>query len=195
MGMLGNFPKPEVVVPDTSPLIHLAAAGVLDILTAVGEVVLVDMVVYEATERQDKPYAKEVAAWVRRGMEPGSNTPMRVVSTLIGEMYQKARLADPTYRARGAGEMAILLWLAEEVETTKQNVLVVYENGKVPDLIRRNAMDANVAVLTTRAFLNYAERQGLIEDAAAIWQKVIDHVPTASRADVELVIHRPGDEP
>ena len=37
--------RPTVIVPDTAPLIHLAAGGALDILTGMGRVVVPDVVV------------------------------------------------------------------------------------------------------------------------------------------------------
>ena len=60
-----NYLKPEIIIPDTSPLIHLAAAGHLHLLNAVGDVVLVDMVVHEATDNKDKPFAKEIGRWIK----------------------------------------------------------------------------------------------------------------------------------
>lgn len=190
-----QLPKPTVIVPDTAPLIHLAVAGQLALLGAVGRVVLVDMVVHEATERPDKPYATDISDWIRQGMQPGSNTPVQVVKTEVGELYRNTKLLDPGYKSRNAGELAILAWLAETVETTADNVMVVYENGKVPDLIRCNAMDANIAVVTTRAFLHYAERQGLATGAESLWQGMVDKVPAVNpQADV-FVRFRPGEEP
>ncbi|MFN8693018.1 MAG: hypothetical protein ACK5XX_01265, partial [Holosporales bacterium] len=62
--------KPEIIIPDTSPLIHLAAAGMLNLLNQAGEVVLVDMVVLEATERLDKPYARDIADWIKECLKP-----------------------------------------------------------------------------------------------------------------------------
>jgi predicted nucleic acid-binding protein len=53
---------PVIVVPDMSPLIHLAAAGQLDLLNAFGRVVVMDIVAHEASGDLDRPWARDVAA-------------------------------------------------------------------------------------------------------------------------------------
>ncbi|MCE2965245.1 MAG: hypothetical protein LW855_05575 [Alphaproteobacteria bacterium] len=182
--------KPEIIIPDTSPLIHLAAAGMLNLLNQAGEVVLVDMVVLEATERLDKPYARDIADWIKECLKPGSNQPLRIVQTEIGELYAAKKLVDPVYKSRGAGEAAVLMWLSEEVEKTGREVMVVYENGKVPELIRRNALDIDIAVLTTRAFLRFAAEKGYIDDAEAVWRAIAAVVPSVSAADDRFIRRR-----
>jgi hypothetical protein len=70
--------KPTVVVPDTAPLIHLAAGDALTVLNDMGRVVVPDIVQLEATYFRDKPYAKEIAAWIEGGQLAGSNQPVEI---------------------------------------------------------------------------------------------------------------------
>lgn len=47
--------RPTVILPDTSPLVHLAAVDALHILTGLGRVIVVDVVALEATNDRSKP--------------------------------------------------------------------------------------------------------------------------------------------
>jgi hypothetical protein len=65
--------KPTVIVPDTVPLIHLAAREALHVLTAMDRVIVVDVVVLEATYDPGKPYA---LLWAKiRAALPTANPP------------------------------------------------------------------------------------------------------------------------
>ncbi len=56
--------RPDVIVPDTGPLIHLAQADALHLLHQIGgRVVVADMVAFEATQDMTKPGAQEIATW------------------------------------------------------------------------------------------------------------------------------------
>ena len=56
-----------VIVPDTAPLIHLAAGDFLDVLSAMGRVVIPDVVALEATRLLTKDFAPQIAAWLATG--------------------------------------------------------------------------------------------------------------------------------
>lgn len=160
--------KPEIIIPDAGPLIHLAQAHLLHLLhEAGGAVVVVDMVAYEVTRDLTKPGAPELQAWMREGQAPGSNTPVRVEETETGRLFQVALRAEPDLKLRNGGETAIVEWLAEKVAGTDRAVIVLYENGRVPGIIRNQSMDADIDVLTTRAFLDAMQKRG---DAAELRQ-------------------------
>jgi hypothetical protein len=53
--------RPTIVMADSSPPIHLAAAGQLDLLFKFGDVVVVDVVRLETCFDQSKPFAPEIA--------------------------------------------------------------------------------------------------------------------------------------
>ena len=130
---------PAVVVPDVSPLVHLAAVDALSLLQEFGRVIVMDMVAFEASADLEKPWASEVAAWLRR--DAGGLPPVAIVATEIGEAYRLARQADPRFRLRNAGESAIRDWLVETLPEIGGAALVVYEDEKVPKFIRRERMD------------------------------------------------------
>lgn len=185
--------RPDVVVPDTGPLIHLAQADALHLLHAVGSrVVIADMVALEATQDLSKPGAARIREWIDAGTAPGSNTPVLVATTEIGTLFVQARKSDPTIRPRNAGELAILEWLSGYVDHgdhAGHGVVIVYENGKIPRFVRETGLDLDTDVLTTRAFLALAERRGALGDAEDCWQRIVAAAPTAN-PDITIMLNR-----
>jgi predicted nucleic acid-binding protein len=164
---------PVVVVPDMSPLIHLAAGGQLPLLQEFGRVMVMDIVAYEASDDLTRPWARDVAAWLEKGQEPGSNQPVEVVKTEIGEAYRLARQADPGFKMQDAGERAIRDWLVDTLPEIGGPALVIYEDKKMPKLIQREQLTDVVVVATTRAVLGFAEERGLIKSAEDVWNNII----------------------
>lgn len=188
--------RPDLIVPDTGPLIHLAQAEALHLLHLIGgRVVVADMVALEATQDLAKPGAREIAAWIEAGGQPGSNAPVIVAATEIGELFLQARKSDPSIRPRNAGELAILDWLGSYVDHSGHaghSVLIVYENGKIPRFVRETGLDLDTDVLTTRAFLELAERRAVITSAEEYWRRIVKAAPTAN-PDINIMIQRrPG---
>jgi hypothetical protein len=180
--------KPTVILPDTTPLVHLAAADALHVLNGLGPVVVVDVVALEATYFTDKPYAREIAAWIDLGSKPGSNRPVEIAVTELGPLYKLA-LDQHLKPPRNAGEIAIAEWLGDELRRLGGPALVVYENGRVPAMLAREGVTATVAVATTRNLLELAQREGLIPDAEALWSRIIKAAPTANPASVLTYIN------
>jgi predicted nucleic acid-binding protein len=179
---------PVVVVPDMSPLVHLAAAGRLSLLQEFGRVVVMDIVAYEASDDVTKPWALEVARWLRKGQESGSNQPVEIVETEIGEAYRLARQTDPSFKLRDAGERAIRDWLVDTLAEVGGPALVIYEDKKLPKLIAREHLEDVVVVATTRAVLIFAEERGLIRSAEEAWNDIIERAEGASPSlDVKVV--------
>jgi hypothetical protein len=180
--------KPDIVVPDAAPLIHLAAAGLLHLLHEVGGVVVVvDMVAHEITRDRTKPGAELLGDWLAEGRLPGSNRPVRVEETETGRLYAAVLEARPDYRLRNGGETAIVEWLAERIAGTDRAVIVLYENGRVPTIVRNQSLDADIDVLTTRAFLDGVERReraasgnGTSDAGSRYWDRVVAGSPTAN---------------
>lgn len=182
--------RPDVVVPDKGPLIHLAQADALHLLHAVGgRVVVADMVAIEATQDMLKPGACRIRDWIDAGNAHGSNAPVLVARTEIGELFRQARKSDPTIRPCNAGELAILEWLSGYVDHAEHGVLIVYENGKIPRFVRETGLNLDTDVLTTRAFLELAERRGIVSDADYWWQRIVAAAPTAN-PDVTITLNR-----
>jgi len=187
--------RPDLIVPDTGPLIHLVLADALHLLHGVGgRVVVADMVAWEATHDLSRPGAPAIAAWIEAGGRPGANAPVLVAPTEIGELFRQAREVNPNLRPRNAGELAILGWLgdyAERADRSGPGVLIVYENGKIPRFVRETGLDLDTDVLTTRAFLELAERRDL-GDAGEWWRRIVLAAPTAN-PDVSITLQRrPG---
>ena len=173
--------RPDILAPDASPLIHLSQAGALALLHQIGgTVVIVDMVYFALPRDLDKPEARALADWVAEGLRPGSNQPVRLEQTETGRIFQVARKAEPDIRMKDGGETAIVEWLAEAVDATNRQTMVIYENGKVPALVANRNLDIDIDVLTTRAFLELAERRHLIESAEAIWARILRAAPAAN---------------
>jgi hypothetical protein len=135
--------RPDVIVPDTGPLIHLAQTDALYLLHQIGgRVVVADMVAFEATQDMTKPGAQEIQDWLDAGQKPNSNAPVLVAPTEIGRLFVTARTVDPTARARDAGELAIMQWLGNYVNYNSDvSILIVYENGKIPRFVRETGLD------------------------------------------------------
>ncbi len=179
---------PVVVVPDMSPLIHLAAAGRLALLQEFGRVVVMDIVAYEASDDATKPWALEVAAWLAKGQEAGGNQPVEIVKTEIGEAYRLARLTNPDFKLQNAGENAIRDWLVDTLPEIGGPALVIYEDKKMPKLILREHLEEVVVVATTRSVLVFAEERGLITSAEEVWNDIIKRAEGANpKLDVKVM--------
>lgn len=192
--------KPDIVVPHSGPLVHLAAAGLLHLLHDVGAaVVVVDMVAHEITRDLSKPGAEILEAWLAEGSAPGSNRPVRVEETETGRLYAAVLEAKPDYRLRNGGETAIVEWLAERIAGTDRAVIVLYENGRVPTIVRNQSLDADIDVLTTRAFLEGLEQRerearGTVSNSEgpSYWDRVVAQVPSANPRLQSFSQRRPG---
>lgn len=149
------------------------------------------MVRHEATGNLAKPEAETLERWIAEGQMPGSNRPVRLERTETGRAYELARKTDPDFRMKDGGETAIVQWLVERVDATDLQTIVIYENGKVPSWIGNRNMDADIDVLTTRAFLLLAERRGLIRSAEALWARIETAAPSTNPGISTLSQRRP----
>ena len=173
--------KPEIVVPDAAPLIHLAQAGLLDLLHhAAAAVVVVDMVAQEVTRDLSKPGAATLCDWLAQAARPGSNQPVRIEETETGRLYAAVLETQPDYKLRNGGETAIVEWLAEKIAGTDRAVIVLYENGRVPSIVRNQSLDADIDVLTTRAFLERMQRNRGKANEPSYWSRVVANEPTTN---------------
>ena len=180
--------RPTAILPDTSPPVHLAAADALSILNGFGRVVVVDVVMLEATHDQSKPYAPEIAAWIAEGGKPGNNSPVEIIRSELGLLYRLA-LDQGMKPPRNAREIGITEWLVDQLHHVGGPALVVYENGRVPRMLVREGLTEAVSVVTTRNLLELAEREGLIPNADDVWAQLIQRAPTANPASVQTTIN------
>ena len=184
--------RPDVIVADAGPLVHLAQADALPLLHQFGgRVVVVDMVAFEVTQDMSRPGAAELRDWLQRGQLAESNAPVSVEETSTGRLFALARQTDPTIQPRDAGERAIVDWLAEKVAGTSTAAVIVYENGKVPRIIANQDKDADIDVVTTRAFLEIAERRRqVVTSAENCWRRVTAAAPTANPSNTVTMQRR-----
>lgn len=191
MALREPIDRPDVIIADAEPLIHLAQADALPLLHQFGgRVVVVDMVAFEVTQDMSKPGVAELRDWLQRGQLAGSNAPVSVEETSTGRLFALARQMDPTIRPQDAGEHAIMDWLAEKVADANMAALVIYENGKVLRIIANQDMDANIDVVTTRAFLEIAERRQVVTSSESYWQRVTAAAPTANPSNTVTMQRR-----
>lgn len=183
--------RPEVIIADAGPLIHLAQADALPLLHQFGgRVVVVDMVAFEVTQDLSSPGAVELRDWLERGQLAGSTAPVSIEDTSTGRLFVLARQTDPSIRVRDAGERAIVDWLAEKVAGTSTAAIVIYENGKVPRIIANQDTDANIDAVTTRAFLEIAETRQVVPGVDIYWQRVTAAPPTPNPSNVVTMQRR-----
>ena len=110
-------------------------------------------------------------------------------------MLATARTVDPTVRAKDAGELAIMQWLGNCVDYhSDAGILIVYENGKIPRFVRETGLDMATDVLTTRTFLELAERRGVLTRAADWWQRILAVAATANPQVATMSIRLPKQD-
>jgi hypothetical protein len=153
--------EPTVVLVDASPLIHLAMLGALDLPLRFGPVIVPDAVEIETTYDPEKPFAGEILSWLEGNVrKPGQN---RWVERPITEVGELLRLAIETGRPRprNVGEHAIVNWLSDNILALGGPALIVYENGKIPNMLIREGLPEDVIVVTSRTFLHLAHPRAI----------------------------------
>ena len=171
---------PTVCLVDASPLIHLAMIGALDLPLRFGPVVVPDAVEIETTYDRGKPYAAEIDAWMAANTRvSGRNRWVDRPATEVGELL-KIAIETGRPRPRNVGEHAIVNWLADNIGGFGGPALVVYENGKIPNMLLREGLPDDVIVVTSRTFLALAEGAGYLDDAEAAWAVVAANDPRAN---------------
>ena len=156
--------EPTILLADASPLIHLAMIGALDLPLKFGPVIVPDAVEIETTYDAEKPFAVELRAWMdgnRR--EPGRNRWIDRPSTDVGSLLKLA-IETSRPRPRNVGEHAIVNWLSDNIGGFGGPALVVYENGKVPNMLVREGLSEDIVVVTTRTFLHLGHRAGFLAE-------------------------------
>lgn len=159
--------RPLVIVPDVPTLTSLAKAGALHLLHRIGyRVVVPDMVAIVATESLVTPYAREIKAWFDAGKVADSPAPVEVAPTWIGRAFAAARREDSKLQWPEGCELAITGWLGDLVYNRVDDILVVYENKRVPDMMQPYSLKRDVESLTVRGFLELAQERGIIVSAS-----------------------------
>ncbi len=149
------------IVPDTGPLITLAHADALDTLLVLGwQVEVVDMVVHEVTRHQT-PTSTKLADFFNSHKLP-------IIKTQVFSVYQQ----QPLLPKSGLGELAIQEYMHDMALChPKDTAVFLFEDHKIAKASFN--VPANVRKISTRAFLLFLEREGLISSAKEIEQAAI----------------------
>ena len=158
--------EPAVLLPDAGPLITLAYADALDLLSKPGwPIMLVDMVLHEVTRNQT-PTSQKLARWVE-----GNKVEIRTTRTF--QHYQQTLAAGAaTARKSNLGELAIQETMNDfALDQPQKTGIFLFEDHKiarasffVPD---------NCSKISTRAFLIFLEQKGWLESATEIERQAI----------------------
>ena len=156
-----------LIVPDSSPLITLAAADALDLLLKPGVPIIVpDGVHWETVRFGDKLGAEEIVDWLQRHAD----------AVTIGATQEFANqqflIEAGVKRLRGLGERcaAELVDLAAERNPGGRSILL-FEDSDVNTL--RILNPERVDTLTTADFLDELERAGLIQSSDHILDQAV----------------------
>ena len=141
---LGQNPPMIVIIPDTAPLIHLAAGGLLDLLPAMGRVVVPDVIALEATRFMTKDYAPEVDAWLKTGTA-------EIAATDWGPIFQLA-IKQGLKPLRDGGELAMINWLQTHLTEERHQAFVIYEDKRVPGMVANQGGLEDVALFDNAQF-------------------------------------------
>ncbi len=154
------------LLPDAGPLITLAYADALDVLSKPGwSVELVDMVLHEVTRNQT-PTSERIDAWVRRNKLP-------VLPTKTYQYHQqRASSGEALLKKSNLGELAIQEAMNEFALTIPPRTGVfLFEDHKIARA--SFLLPENCRKVTTRAFLIFLEQRGWLESAAEIERRAI----------------------
>lgn len=157
---------PSALLPDAGPLITLAYADALDLLSKPGwPIMLVDMVLHEVTRNQT-PTSQKLARWVE-----GNKVEIRTTRTF--QHYQQTLAAGAaTARKSNLGELAIQETMNDfALDQPQKTGIFLFEDHKiarasffVPDNCRK---------ISTRAFLIFLEQKGWLASATEIERQAI----------------------
>lgn len=174
--MMTPASREPIVIADAVPVLRLAAAGLLAMLSRLNRrIVLVDRVEDELVGDGTKPFATEILQWIE-----SEGTALLRVPTVIGEGIRslKARKRSPEEEARlkaslrNSGELALRefvdFWRPDETSSA----VVLYEDRKVPNLFLE--VDYPVTLMTTRAFARTMASWGVNLDAPAALEAISD---------------------
>ena len=64
---------------------------------------------------------------------------------------------------------------------------MIYENGKIPNMLRREGLPEDVVVVTSRYFLRLAQELKLVADADDLWAQ-IESVDRKSNPQAEATL-------
>ena len=156
----------RLLIPDAGPLFSLAAGDLLGLLGRF-RVGLTDLVKEGTVGRGAMPGASieatRILAW-----HTANSASIETIETQVGHLVKLERASDPAYRVpRNIGELSIqsvLIAFQMHARTAGAPPVVLFEDSWF--LRNASGFAKPCIVLSTQAFLGYAERNRWIESAA-----------------------------
>jgi hypothetical protein len=157
--------NPVILLADAGPLITLAYADALDVLLLPGWTVqMVDMVLHEVTRNQT-PSSQKIAAWVTQQQ-------LLIRETRICQRYTQALAAGEVPRKANLGELAIQEVMTDFALLAEPSTGVfLFEDHKVARA--SFLLPDGCYKISTRAFLQFLEQQGLLASAAEVERNAV----------------------
>lgn len=145
----------RLVIPDTGILISLAHGNLLDVLLSFRpnvELVVTDVVAYEATRKRDQLDAQRISAFLEENKDR-----INIDPTAFSALIERAK-QDPTIELpRDAGEMSIYAYI-KEIRRLHPGIptLVLFEDNW---FIRNEARPRNIHLVSLAAFFKVLEER------------------------------------
>jgi hypothetical protein len=185
--MPGDDLKAKLIIPDTGPLITLAAADSLDYLLYPGVPIYIpDAVLYEATVKSDALGAQSIAEWVQRHVEDVHPLMTRIFSEHLARMTAGERAP------RDLGERAA-------IEAIRYGVVLAADDRAVFLTEDDRLLSGTYIILdqdrdrmipmTTRDFLDGLEAAQRINSAEEVYRRAEDAGRLASRRAGLATVH------
>jgi hypothetical protein len=189
--------KPTLLVPDNGPISALSSIRCLDWLLLPGiPVKITDQVADEATRNPDLPWARETCEWIVRNVVAER---ISIAYTDTGFDYREQFDAwvsggmDPQRRprSRNLGEASILgLMRSLSDEWQGENKAVVL----LDERFARKAVatiEANIDLVSTRAFFRLLTEDYGLNDTAVYWRLVLNNIEDMDTLDEVRIIRVP----
>jgi hypothetical protein len=154
-----------LIITDASPLITLAVADSLDVLTLLDvQVIIPDMVYFEVTRHLDSPGASKLLEWIRINQEKK----VSIRATEVFEEFKILEKAIPNIRSKHRGEQAAAELLNNYLSHNGPGAILLFEDSDVKKAAFISQIPPNVLMMSTSEYLDGLERRNLIASADAI---------------------------
>lgn len=180
----------RILIPDAGPLFSLAAGDLLHLLSRF-HLGISDIVREETIDRGLLPHAS-IEAQRLLSYYNANSANIRTFTTQVGTAIKAKRSVDPDYQMpRNVGELSVQSLLIDlQLSGTGEAPVVLFEDAwfinNAPGLARP------CILLSTQAFLEYAQSRGWIASAELARQSIVRNRPDAY--DAANVIHQ-GTKP
>ena len=171
----------RLVIPDTGPLISLAAGDALDLLLLAREdvrIVLTDMVEFEATRRADEYVdGAKIRQFLMYHAQRIEVLPTTIGQMALPDMHRRLDQGESAQMPKDIGELSIMnVVISLRTANPGDPTLVLIED----DWFTANAyaVPGNIHLLSTAAFLDGLEQAGVLPSAAEVRMRIQHQRPS-----------------